>query len=111
MLVATPDASPDSVKYVANQIQYIYDSALSTPDGSPASTQRKVHTINHNLGQRYVNVTVYTILDSSPEVYTQVIPQSVQLVSENQIKVTFNAAIDCVISIMGVPGVAPAGGA
>jgi len=70
--------------------------------GSPSVAT--LHTINHNLGQKYVNVTVYNLADQ------QIIPQYVTMVSATQLTVEFNKAIDCVVVITGVPGVIAADG-
>ena len=78
-------------------IQFNYDSTLH---GGAATS----HTVTHNLGQQFINITVY-IQSGSPRVFTQVIPQSVTLTSANVVTVTFNSAIDCVIVVSGVPGV------
>ena len=86
-------------KFESKQIQYIYDSQLL---GSPSAATS--HTINHNLGQKYVNVTIYNSSDQ------QIIPQSVELDSATALTVTFNKAIDCVVVITGVAGVTAADG-
>ena len=91
MLVAS-GGSPNV--FENKQIQYIYDSTLS---GSPSAAT--THVINHNLGQKYVNVTVYNSADN------QIIPQSVVLNSATQLTVTLNQALDITVVIMGVPGV------
>ena len=72
--------------------------------GSPQTTMSTTHAITHNLGQKYVNVTVYNTADQ------QIIPQSVTLNSANQLTVTFNKAIDATVVITGVPGVTAADG-
>jgi len=89
------DGSP--LAYTAQALQFNYDSTLH---GGAATS----HTITHNLGQQFVNPTVY-LQDSSPLTYRQIIPQSVTLDSVNQLTVTFNKAINCVVVVMGVPGV------
>lgn len=87
-------------QFESKSIQYIYDSTLT---GSPSVGTS--HTINHNLGQQFVNVTVY---NTSNE---QIVPQGVTLNSANQLIVTFNAAIDCKVVIVGVAGVTAGDGA
>ena len=57
------------------------------------------HTVTHNLGQRYCNVTV---LDDSNEV---VIPQSITFTGDNALVVTFNTAIVCKVVVMGLAAV------
>lgn len=54
------------------------------------------HTVTHNIGQKYCNVTV---VDSSDEV---IIPQSIKFDTANQLTVTFNTAIACKVVVMGV---------
>ncbi len=61
-------------------------------DGSTAAAS---HTVTHNLGQKYCNVTVV----SEDEV---VIPQSVSFGSANELTVTFNTAIACKVIVMGL---------
>lgn len=58
------------------------------------------HTVTHNLGQKYCNVTV---LDSSDEV---VIPQSITFTGDNALVVTFNTAIVCKVVVMGLASLA-----
>lgn len=64
---------------------------LYTSTGPSAS-----HTVTHNLGQQYCNVTV---VDSTDNV---VIPESIVFNSANGLTVTFNSAIDCKVVVMGV---------
>jgi len=54
------------------------------------------HTVAHNIGQKFCNVTV---VDASDEV---IIPQSIKFDSANQLTVTFNTAIACKVIVMGV---------
>jgi len=61
--------------------------------GAPSTS----HTVTHNIGQKYCNVTV---VDDTDEV---VIPQSITFDDENGLTVTFTSAIDCTIVVMGVP--------
>jgi hypothetical protein len=67
----------------------LYD-AVTTPNSAT------VHTINHNIGQKYCNVTV---VDNADEV---IIPQSIVFNSTTQLTVTFNVAITCKVVVMGV---------
>lgn len=76
-------------QYVNKKAYFLYDSVVE------ASTAAS-YTVNHNLGQKYCNVTV---VDSTDEV---VIPQSIRFVSENQLVVTFNTVIDTKIVVMGI---------
>jgi hypothetical protein len=54
------------------------------------------HTVTHNIGQKFCNVTV---VDASDEV---IIPQSIKFDTANQLTVTFNTAIGCKVICMGV---------
>jgi hypothetical protein len=76
----------DGAAWQAKAIYFLYTS------GAAASS----HTVNHNLGQMYCNVT---IVDSTDNV---VIPQSIVFNSANQLTVTFNTGIDCKVVVMGV---------
>ena len=89
------DGSP--LTYLAQPLQFNYDSTLH---GGPATS----HTVTHNLNQRFVNVDVYKQA-GSPVEYSQVIPQSVTLDSSTQLTVTFNASLECLVVVMGVPGI------
>jgi hypothetical protein len=55
-------------------------------------------TIAHNIGQKYV---VVTIVDSSDEV---IIPQSITFTDTNTVTVTFNTAVAGTCIVMGVKG-------
>lgn len=79
--------STTSSGVVASSIYFRYESV------SPGTS----HAVTHNLAQRFCNVTV---IDDSNEV---VIPQSIVFDSANVLTVTFNAAIDCKVVVMGVP--------
>lgn len=61
-------------------------------NGTAATT----HTVTHNLGQRYCNVTV---VDSTDNV---VIPESIVFTDGNTLTVTFNTAIACRVVVMGL---------
>jgi len=76
---------------VPQMVQFIYGS-----DGTAATT----HTVTHNLGQQFCNVTVLD--DTSNDV---IIPESISLDTANQLVVTFNTAIHCKVIVMGIPGV------
>lgn len=60
--------------------------------GASATT----HTVTHNLGQKYCNVTV---VDASDDV---VIPQSISFVDNNELTVTFSSATACKVIVTGV---------
>ena len=77
-----------------NQHVYAHYDGVSD-SGATAKTS---HTFTHNLGQKFLNVT---IVDDSDNV---VIPQSIVFNSANQLTVTFNTAIKCHIIAMGVAG-------
>jgi hypothetical protein len=89
--VTTPAAGQTLVystaasKFVNRPTYFLYSGASSTS-----------HTVAHNLGQKYCNVTV---VDSSDEV---VIPQSITFVDGNSLTVTFTSAIACKVVVMGV---------
>lgn len=75
-----------SGQFINRKVYFLYTS------GAAATS----HTVTHNLGQKFCNVTV---VDSSDEV---VIPQSIKFDSSSQLTVTFNTAIDCKVIVMGV---------
>lgn len=62
-------------------------------DGTGASSV--THTVNHNIGRRFVNVIV---TDATGEV---VIPDSIVLVDNNSLTVSFQSAVTCFVSVMG----------
>ena len=62
-------------------------------DGASGTT----HTVSHNLGQRYCNVTV--VETATNEV---IIPQGIVFDTANQLTVTFNAGIACKVIVMGL---------
>lgn len=82
-LIKTGDGTGD---FVNRSIYFLYTS-------NGAST---VHTVSHNLGQKYCNVTV---VDNDDEV---IIPQSIHFDTAGQLTVTFTSAIDCRVIAMGV---------
>jgi hypothetical protein len=61
-----------------------------------ASVDATSHTVNHNIGQKYCNVTV---VDGADEV---VIPQSITFNDESNLTVTFTSAIFCRVVVMGM---------
>lgn len=65
---------------------FLYDGAASAS-----------HTVAHNIGSRFCNVTV---IDSATN--EQIIPQSVVFDSSNQLTVTFNVALACKVVVMGL---------
>jgi hypothetical protein len=73
-------------EFVNQQIYFLYQ-AVS------ASTS---HSVGHNLGQKYCNVTV---VDDTDEV---VIPQSITYVDANTLTVTFNSPLQATVVVMGV---------
>ncbi len=77
----------DGTAWQAKKVYFLYDSAAS-----PATS----HTVTHNLGQRYCNVTVVD------DTHNVVIPQSIVFNSTTQLTVTFNTAIDCKVVVMGI---------
>lgn len=62
------------------------------------TTAASTWTVTHNIGQQFVNVTVY---DSSDNV---IIPQTIVATSANVTTITFNTAIAGTAVVMGVPG-------
>ena len=72
-------------QFVNRQIYFLYSGASSA-----------THTVTHNLGQKYCNVTV---VDSTDNV---VIPESIVFDTANQLTVTFNSAIAAKVVVMGV---------
>lgn len=83
--------------FASTPIQFNYSSNL---DAGPATS----FTVTHNLGQQFVNVTVYS--DDGLGGYEQIIPQSVTLTSSSVVTVTVNSMIDVVVVVTGVAGVA-----
>ena len=89
--VATP-VSGQALVYDAATSKFINESFYYLYTGASASS----HTVTHNLGQKYCNVTV---VDSTDEV---VIPQSITFNDNNTLTVTFTSAIACTVVVMGV---------
>jgi hypothetical protein len=63
--------------------------------GSSATT----HTVTHNIGQQFCNVTV---IDDSTGTKEVIIPQSIVFDSVNQLTVTLNSALAIKVVVMGV---------
>jgi hypothetical protein len=78
--------SPTAVAFVNRPTYFLYTSGAASV----------THTVAHNLGQKYCNVTV---VDGGDDV---VIPQSIVFNSATQLTVTFTSAIDCKVIVMGV---------
>lgn len=76
------------------KMYYLYQIDNSTPAAAAA-----VHTVTHNLGQSYCNVTV---VDDTNNV---VIPESIVFNTPNQLTVSFNSAIACRVVVMGLAAV------
>jgi len=76
----------DGAAWQAKNVYFLYTS------GGAATS----HTVTHNLGQKFCNVTV---VDSTDNV---VIPQSIVFNSTTGLTVTFNTAIDCKVVVMGI---------
>lgn len=72
--------------------QFVNKKAYFLYDGASATS----HSVVHNLGQKYCNVTV---VDASDEV---VIPQSITFNDANELTVTFNTAIAAKVVVMGI---------
>ena len=75
----------DGTNFVNRKIYHVYTGSSNTS-----------HTVTHNIGQKYCNVTV---VDAGDEV---VIPQSIVFDSANALTVTFTSAIACKVVVMGV---------
>lgn len=70
-------------------IYFLYESESSDTE----------HVVEHNLNQKYCNVTV---VDDTDEV---IIPSSITFDDENTLTVTFTSSVDCKVIVMGVPTV------
>ena len=84
--VLTYQGGPSSASWRPQKIYELYS--------APAAATS--HSITHNLGQKYCNVTV---VDTNDEV---VIPQSIVFNDANQLTVTFTSALQCKVIIMGM---------
>jgi len=80
------DSTVDGGDFVNKKIYFLYTGASST-----------THTVTHNIGQQYCNVTV---VDATDEV---IIPESITFDDANELTVTFTSAIACKVVVMGVP--------
>lgn len=80
----------DGTNYTPKQIQYIDN----------INVANTTWIVSHNLGQKYVNVTVY---DSSDAV---IIPESITATDANTTTITFNTAITGTAVVMGIADVA-----
>jgi hypothetical protein len=61
------------------------------------------HTVAHNTAQQFCNVTVIDVTDELSESFNSVvIPQSIKFDTANQLTVTFNVPVKCIIVVMGV---------
>lgn len=81
-------------KYESQAIQYIESFTSSTS-----------FTVNHNLGQKWCNVTVTSPM-GSPATDEVIIPDSITFNSTTQLTVTVSPAAAVTVIVMGVPGVA-----
>jgi hypothetical protein len=95
-------AEIDTVKTnITNRItksyyKYTWDTAAKT-----------THTVTHSTGQQFCNVTVIDITDPLGESFNSVvIPQSIKFDTADQLTVTFNVPVKCVIVVMGVEALA-----
>jgi len=83
-----------SSQFVNQKVYHLYDSSVG--EASPGDNDSTSHTVVHNIGQKYCNVTV---VDDTDNV---VIPQSIVFNSTSQLTVTFNTAIGCKVIAMGI---------
>ena len=90
---ATGATDGQVLAYDATGAQFVPQSIYFLYDGT---TSAAIHTVTHNLGAQYCNVTV---VDANNEV---IIPQSITFTSANALEVTFNTAITCKVIVMGV---------
>jgi hypothetical protein len=81
-----------AVKALDDQINAKVNKMYNLYSGASSNT----HVVTHNIGQKYVNVT---IADSNDEV---IIPQSIVFDSANQLTVTLNVAIAVKVITMGL---------
>lgn len=85
------DAADDVLTRLTNSF-HVYDGTVS----------QLSHTVDHNIGQKYCNVTV---VDSADQV---ILPDTITFVSSSQLIVTFASAITCKVVVSGLgelPGV------
>ena len=81
-----------SINDKVNKSHFVYTS-------SAAST---THVITHNTGAKYNNVTVVDNTTGSVTLDQVVIPNGIKFDTANQLTVTFNSAIDCVVIVSGL---------
>lgn len=86
-------AAGDTLVYVSGDSTFQNRKIYHVYESPSAATS---HTVNHDIGQKYCNVTV---VDDTDEV---VIPQSITFGGPNTLTVTFTSAIDCKVIVMGV---------
>jgi hypothetical protein len=68
-----------------------------------AANAALVHTITHTTGQKFNNVTVIDVTDSTSATFDSVvIPESIKFNSASELVVTFNEAVKCIVVIMGI---------
>ena len=102
VVITTPIAGQTLVNngtnFVNRPFYFLYngygDGLASGGANSPVAST--THSVAHNLGQSYCNVTV---VDGTNNV---VIPQSIVFTDANTLTVTFNTAILCRVVVMGV---------
>jgi hypothetical protein len=96
--ITTPSAGEtiihDGSVFVNRKTYHLYSSS------APATS----HTVTHDTGQKYCNVTV---VDANDEV---MIPQSVVFSSATGLVVTFNEAVHCKVVVMGISSASSGGG-
>ena len=85
-LDSTVKSNNDTITNKVNKMYYLYTGSAATG-----------HTVTHQLGQKYCNVTV---VDSSTD--EVIIPQSIVFDSANQLTVTLNAALALKVVVMGL---------
>lgn len=74
-----------AVNAAVTGMYYLYTSGASATS----------HTVTHNIGSKYCNVTVVDEFDAV------IIPQDIIFDDNNQLTVTFNTAINCKVVVMG----------
>lgn len=84
-LDTTIKANDTAINNKVNKMYYLYTGGASTS-----------HTVTHNLGQQYCNVTV---IDTADEV---IVPQSIVFSTANSLVITLNVAIAIKAVVMGL---------
>ncbi len=92
-LQAAPKQYVDAVDTLVDTLTTRYNASFVVVASSTPATS---HTITHNIGTKFVNVTV---ADSSDNV---IIPDSVVFTSVNAVTVTFTSAIACTVAVAGL---------